>query len=376
MERGIRKGKIRYSIDYYEDAQGFRKSPYLYVFWCEGRRTFRLSTGTESWEEAQDFLAYFILERENKGKQPRKLVKLKMIFEQYMTEHGPRIVNMKRAKLSRAKIEKFFGTELYVSDINRASIRDYIADRETAGVKPSTINRELTFLRASLRHAVREERLESSPYIEILQEPPPRDRWLTAYDAGLLYRAFVDDVHKLFVDIALRTGARPGAIKDLKLSQIDLEGRLIHFHPDGMVVSTKRRPTVPISNDLFPMLVKEMERPGRKSDYLIETKYGQIKGDLSPVFKRASARAGIARVNPYVLRHTVATWLHQEGHSTDRIGRLLGHSGGRTTDRYIHHHPNHLRDLVNTLDIQCAQLARGKPKTTTFYGRERKRGKL
>jgi len=158
--------------------------------------------------------------------------------------------------------------------------------------------------------------------------------------------------------IGLMTGARPGAIRDLKWSQVDFAGRLIKFHAEGATINAKRRATVPIAPLLFGRLVAMFNSQYRKTDYVLETyKHGNLKGDLVPAFRKASLRAKIKHASPHVLRHTVATWLAQAGIDAWKISRLLGHSFGGTTSRYMHHDPNYLKDVTTVLENACAQFA-------------------
>ena len=50
------------------------------------------------------------------------------------------------------------------------------------------------------------------------------------------------------------TLARPEAILELKLFQVNLDDRLITLNPPGREQTKKRRPTLPITDTLFPWL--------------------------------------------------------------------------------------------------------------------------
>ncbi len=50
-------------------------------------------------------------------------------------------------------------------------------------VQDGTILRELVTLRASLKFATTGKWIKEAPYIEVLSQPPPRDRWLTRDEA-------------------------------------------------------------------------------------------------------------------------------------------------------------------------------------------------
>lgn len=54
--------------------------------------------------------------------------------------------------------------------------------------------------------------------------------------------------------------------------------------------------------------------------------------------------AQVVRFNAGVLRHSVATWLHEEGYGLDLIAQLLGHRDKRTTDDFY-------RDMGHTAPV-------------------------
>jgi len=159
---------IIYKLGHLRDQHGNPKTKNLYVFWSEGNRSKRVTTGAESSAEAQAFLAEFILDREAPVKKTCTEMTLQAVFEDYLAEHGPALVNLKRAELSRDRLTDYFGS-VAVSHITQPNIRAYIKWRRDAEIKDSTINRELVMLRASLRHAVKEDRLESAPPYSTLE---------------------------------------------------------------------------------------------------------------------------------------------------------------------------------------------------------------
>jgi integrase len=103
-----------------------------------------------------------------------------------------------------------------------------------------------------------------------LRPPPskPRDRYLTKDERDLLL-ANIETPHvRLFVILALTTGARMGAILDLTWDRVNLKHGTIDFNPPGRDKSNKRRTVVPINSRLREAL--EEAQKAALSDHVIE----------------------------------------------------------------------------------------------------------
>jgi len=71
-------------------------------------------------------------------------------------------------------------------------------------------------------------------------------------------------------------------------------------------------------------------------------------GHLERVLARVAARVGL-RVHPHALRRSLATHLVQGGVSLPAVQHLLGHKSLDTTQRYVAHGIEHLREAVERL---------------------------
>jgi integrase len=66
---------------------------------------------------------------------------------------------------------------------------------------------------------------------------------------------------------------------------------------------------------------------------------GEQVADVKTGFNSAATRAGIPDCTSHTLRHTAGTWMAQRGVPLYQIAGYLGHSEGRTSELYAHHHP-------------------------------------
>lgn len=315
-------------------------SPYWYIVWADGAgRVKRRSTGARDRTAGEAALAAFLLER-GLTDSPSVVA----ILESYEAERGPNVAAAERVTYAVARLADHFALST-VEDLTSDAIRGYA---EARPVRPSTTARELTVLRAALRHAVKRGRLQVAPSIELPPQAPPRERWLTRKEATKLLTACHLPHLRLFVLLGLNTGARRGAILALKWDQVDLKQGRIDFNPAGRVQTAKRRTVVPINRPLLAALRRA--KKAAKTAHVVEYQGEGLKG-IRRAFRDACAAAGLADVTPHTLRHTAATWMAQSGVPLTEIAGILGQSVQRTTERYIKHHPDYMRRGVDALSF-------------------------
>src|SRR4029077_5480596 len=114
---------------------------------------------------------------------------------------------------------------------------------------------------------------------------------------------------------------------------------LNYRQPPGRRETKKRQPPVPLPEGLLAHL-RRWRRMGQR--FVVEWDRRPIKR-ISKAFKHAVASAGPSvDVTPHVLRHTAATWLMQNGTDLWEAAGYLGMSVEMLSQRYGHHHPDHL----------------------------------
>lgn len=191
----------------------------------------------------------------------------------------------------------FFG-DLQPHHLSNLLLKDYANIR---GVSDGTLLRELGTLKASIHFAEGNRWIEIQPgLIMPVKQPPPHGLWVTGEQVTHLMEAAKSHRIKLFIQVALATAARSGAILDLTWSQIDFEMLLIDF---GKGWGNKRRSIVPMNDELYGSLRIAFEL--RQCDHVIEYK-SEGFASIKSAFRRLAKDCKI-EASPHVLRHTAAT---------------------------------------------------------------------
>ena len=218
--------------------------------------------------------------------------------------------------------------------------RSYARQR-LATVSPGTVWTELTRLRSCLNWAIKRRVIQPSGYVWVPQKPAAKNRVLSVDEAWALIDGATMPHVKLFVWLALLTGARSGAILSLTWDRVDFDAGTIDFQ--------QMEPENPLQKRARKAAAKVAMTPELRL-HLLEAKAGALTGhviewDAAPVqsirkgFSEACRRAELTDVVPHTLRHTHATLALEGGVEVERISRQLGHRDSATT-RGIYLHPS------------------------------------
>jgi len=213
--------------------------------------------------------------------------------------------------------------------------------RRRLGRANSTIRTELEALRACLRWHYGSD----APQITAPAPSKPRERYLTREETDKLLASIETPHVRLFVEIALGTGARMAAILDLTWSRVT--DNAIDFNPMGRDPTNKRRTVVGIT----PRLKKRLDeaRKAATTDYVIEYS-GKPVASVKRSIAAAARRSGVP-CSPHVFRRTAAVWMAMGDVPMDRIAQVLGHTTTRITyASYSRYSPRFMADAIAALD--------------------------
>jgi len=230
------------------------------------------------------------------------------------------------------------------TDINKDDCRDYAAFRQRQGASLGTAKIELEYLRAclNLRYGRGNNHVWTPP------ASAPRDRYLTREEVDCLLEHVGTPHVRLFIILAITTGARMSALLELRWKQVDFKHRTINFNHVGREQTNKRRPEVPLNSRAYEAL--EQAARGALTDWVIEWD-GQPVKSIKKAIRMAAKRSGV-RCSPHVFRHTAGVWMAQADVPMQKISQFLGHTSTRVTERtYARYSPLFMKDAAAALEF-------------------------
>lgn len=314
------------------------------VEFYDGSKRNRHSLGTADREEARARLSEY---RKSWKAQRRKVVTVETAWNGYRASLGPKPAAVTMGHEWKA-LGPHFGA-MPADMITEDDCLSYIAKRRESGRRDGTIWTELGHLRSALRWAERKGMIDRAPAITRPQQPAPRDKRLTKDQAKAFLAACEFPHIRLFVTLAIATGARSGALLDLKWERVELDKGMLHLADPARVRTNKGRASVPLNRTARAAL--EEARKGALTPFVIEWG-GQRVGSVKKGIKSAGQRSGLPWVTPHVFRHSAATWMAEGGIPMSEIAQFLGHSDSRITERvYSRYSPEYLRKAAFALEL-------------------------
>jgi len=326
-----------------------RENGVYYAAWYDAaaRRTRQCSLHTDDSETASAAFAQFLLNGKTIYKQDEPDgATVEDVLDKYLREHaGARCADWKRQETAAKHLSAFFGDTL-LADVDLEKSRDY-ADARRGGVigggrkrrtpearagTDTTIRRELGVLLAAANHARRRRRINDAgmPTVELPLATTTETQFLTKEEVVRLFDA-ADDYLLRFCRIAYFTAGRRDSVERLSLDQLDFEHGRINLAKRSEVRTVKRRPIVPLYDDIKPDLRWLVTRAEGTSLFAGK--------DFYRPFTTLCAQLGFpeGKRHPHILRHSRATHLLQRGTSIYDVAKLLGDTVATVERTYGHH---------------------------------------
>jgi integrase len=236
-----------------------------------------------------------------------------------------------------------------VRDIGRPHIEDYkawLATRPGRGAKrasTTTIRHRLGFIRTFFERLIEYGDDDAPARVFIFQSDfPDLDEALPKFlddpTAATFMAALAADPNRrrrLMVELLARTGMRVGELSALEDDAMVRIGTMHWLRiPVGKLHNDRYVPLHPILVDLIVDYRAHRGRP--RSGRLVERDDGQ-PFDRRTIHRYVAAvakRAGVGRVHPHQLRHTLATQAINRGMSLEAIAAMLGHRSMNMTLTY------------------------------------------
>jgi site-specific recombinase XerD len=261
--------------------------------------------------------------------------------------------------------------------VTAADIRKWVNEMLTPtkgkALAVSTINRRLNSLRSYYAWAVKNNRLQQNPMLDIhdlksADDDSEKIMWLTEDEfEELLYIVRKKPVNsrgvnpeekycrdRAIIYLFTYAGLRVDELSNLKINDIDLEMKRIRIVGKGMKVRS-----VPISNVLLAEIQDWFTfraEMANKKDHVEESPY-VFYSQRSPKFTVRGIQTMIEgyslpkkKLTPHMFRHTFCKWmLKATNNDIEKVRRLAGHSNIATTSRYLKDSYSDLADAVEAM---------------------------
>lgn len=276
------------------------------------------------------------------------------------------------AKALPSAVQARVALALWQDHWDDATLADVTPERQEAfwrwlaarGLSWPYIARTVTVGRAAISRAYRRQEIDAP--VAILAPVPPQDAPAAREPVRLTipHLAALADAsppHLLrFLVASLCTMARPGAVLELEMAQVDDAAGLVFLNPPGRRQTKKRRPTVPLADPLACLVAyTRLMAPGARH---VVTYGGEAVGSIKTAWRLTRARAGLPEAaTPYAIRHTMATEMRARGVPAWEVAGWLGHKMLETTETYAVFAPGYLGLGAKAVAAVSAEVGRLSP---------------
>jgi len=240
--------------------------------------------------------------------------------------------------------------DIPVEQIDRLTIREWMAILHTAGKKKASIARKLASLRTLFQFLIREGKLESNPAKMVATPKIERKlpNHLSMEDAVRLIETPDANTDlgrrdRAILEFLYATGIRVGELVNIDLTDIDLRERMVRvlgkrrkerivpFHEHAlqalMHYLTESRPVF-LNNSPFTVRDDKACFLNYQGTRITTRSVGRM------IDKYIKQCADVHKISPHSLRHTFATHMLDSGADLRDIQELLGHARLSTTQIY------------------------------------------
>ncbi len=186
---------------------------------------------------------------------------------------------------------------------------------------------ELKYIRENVCLKVRKLPVEELPYRRLAAEE--EEALLSAAESGPPYLAPM-------IRLALWTGFRQGELIELRKAAVDFVRNRIFIVNPKWKKDPRKTEGNPMSAEVRELLTSLCR--GATSEHLFTNGDGLRlrRSQVDNAFRKACGRAGISGFRFHDMRHEYGSRLGDADVNLKKIGRLMGHSDTKMTERYVH----------------------------------------
>jgi len=332
MRKKIASGSV-FQKTYLDRRGSNRKTSTWYLKYYVQGKPVEVASGTDSYDEALAMLRKRLAQVPGEHSDQPDRVKMAQLLDLLIDDYRykARRSTYDTELRVNAHLRPFFG-ERKVETINTSAVRQYVDYRRRQKAEAATINKELSWLRRSMRIGAAHEPalVLRVPTFDMLPVDNVREGMMEHEQ----YRAVRDALPRyarIALVIAYHTGARKGEIRSIQKERIDLKAKRIHL--PGRTTKNGRPRYLPIYGDMAAELELAVSACDRKCPFLVQDK-GQPVFDFEKAWSSACEAAGVPKTLFHDLRRTAITNMVEAGLSEKEAMEISGHKTRAVFDRY------------------------------------------
>ena len=232
--------------------------------------------------------------------------------------------------------------------IEKDHIRMWIAYLVEQGVKPVSVNRKLSAVKAFFRYLKKTGVVFANPAERI--SGPKTSKKLVSFVSDKELRTVLDDkehdraddfatCRDIFIlELFYLTGMRRSELISLRDTDVDFYAKTIR-----VLGKRNKQRIIPLSDSTIDKLKEYMDIRNRKVEN--KSPFLFVKQDGGPLYPKMvyniirgqlESISTLSKKSPHVLRHTFATEMLNNGADINAVKELLGHSSLASTEIYTH----------------------------------------
>jgi site-specific recombinase XerD len=253
-----------------------------------------------------------------------------------------------------------------LDQLQRVDVVAYVNSRQEAGLQPRSVAAELTVFRMFWNDLLLQERVTNTAILQakapVAGDHLPRYLTMTEFqrlEQGTLTATQLDRpkdrLNRAWFYLLAHAGLRMGELLNLRLSDIDLQAKRLRIRSG----KGDRDRVLPMTPQLATVLQAYLAvREPAATDHVLIYKGAALTAQLVPErLQRFGLKAQIEPMTPHRLRHTLATFLINQGMPITSLQKFLGHQDINKTLIYARVYDETVRAQFATAMAQVEHIA-------------------
>jgi len=246
-----------------------------------------------------------------------------------------------------------YNTAVYVEDITRDDIEEFLYFLKQKGLQPVSISRSQYTLRSFFKYLHGSNYIKSNPtaMLEPITIPKKEREFLSEIEVYELKDTIPNLTIKVTILFLFYTGLRISECCNLEIGDVDIIDDVVKVRAGK---GNKDR-IVPINTTLHGIVEDYIKniRPVTDSKRFFATKK---TGKLSPQYVNREIKIAVKilnwtkKISAHTLRHSYASALISKNINIVHVSKLLGHSSVKVTSIYAHSNIDQLREAVESIN--------------------------